>query len=108
MYNATVPTIAVPSNSATQQQKYMYTTTGDNSNPLIDKGTYTYIPVDRNKRKSSHRKVVVHRSRNPTPSTSKIVVEKPRRHRRLPRNHRSTTIVQEHTTKIPHTTTTAT
>jgi hypothetical protein len=98
--------VADPSNSTAQQQQQTETTTTMISpNPLRDKGTYTYMPNDRKKHKPTKKTVVVHRSRNPTPPTPKIIIEQPRPSR-LPRKLKSTTILKERSTQTPHTTTT--
>ena len=101
-YNTTVPVATDPSNSTTQEQQ---TTTIISPNPLIDKGTYTYMSNDRKRHKPINKTVVVHTSRNPTPPTPKIIIEQPRPYR-LPRKLKSTTILKERTTQTPHTTTT--
>ncbi|CAF0773688.1 unnamed protein product [Rotaria sp. Silwood1] len=104
-YNTTVPAVTVASNPTTQQQEHIQTTTTVSPNPLIDKGTYTYMPTDKKKHKSTKKTVVVHTSRNPTPPAPKIVIEQPRRSR-LPRKIQSTTVLKERTTQTPYTTTT--
>ncbi|CAF4346127.1 unnamed protein product, partial [Rotaria sp. Silwood2] len=104
-YNTTVPAVTVASNPTTQQQEHIQTTTTVGPNPLIDKGTYTYMPTNEKKHKSTKKTVVVHTSRNPTPPAPKIIIEQPHRSR-LPRKLQSTTVLKERTTQTPHTKTT--
>lgn len=94
------------SNVITQPKEHIETTTTViNPNPLIDKGTYTYMAKDRKKRKTTNPTVVVHTSRNPTPPIPKVIIEQPRRVR-LPHKLKSTTRLKEQTTQTPHTKTT--
>ena len=106
--NTTVPVVTDSSNSITQQQQQQeqtQTTRIISPNPLVDKGTYTYMQNDRKKHKPTSKTVVVHTSRNPTPPTPKIIIEQPRPSR-LPRKLKSKTILKERTTQTPHRTTT--
>ena len=108
MYNSTVPLVTDPLNPTTQQQQQEQqteTTTIVDSNPLVDTGTYTYMPVKHKKgRSGNNTTVVVHNARNPTPPTPKIIIEKPHSIR-LPREIRSTTVLKERSTQTPHVTT---
>ena len=107
MYNSTLPVVTNSSTATTQEQQPQQetqTTTVVNPNPLIDTGTYTYMPPNRKKRKPSNKTVVVHTTRNPTPPTPKIIIEQPRPRR--PRKIKSTTILKERSTQTPHTKTT--
>lgn len=101
MNNSTHPLVTTnPLNGTTQ------TTTVVGPNPLVDTGTYTHMPTKRKKEKPANQTVIVHNARNPTPPTPKIIIEQPRRVR-LPRKIRTKTILKEHSTQTPHTTTTA-
>ena len=72
----------------------------------MDKATYTHMTNDERTHKPSNKTVIVHTSRNPTPPTPKVIIEQPRRHRRVPRKIRSTTLVRERTRHDPRTKTT--
>jgi len=61
----------------------------------MDKSTYTRMTSGDKKQKSNDKTVIVHRSRNPTPRTPKIIIEQPRRRHRLPRKNRSRIIIKE-------------
>lgn len=87
-----------PPKPTTQQ-----TQTVINPNPLVDTGTYTYMPNDRKKRKATKNTVVVHTTRNPTPPAPQIIIEQPPpQPPPLPRKLKSTTILKERTTQTPH------
>lgn len=82
----------------------------------MDKATYTRMASEDKKTKSNDKTIIVHSSRNPTPRTPKVVIERSRtpkvivershRRHRVPRKHRSRTVIEERSVRIPHTKTT--